>query len=131
MRYIIGLATFLFSCGHCMQTRPTCVLEQYGFIHFYNFTETAKTAFVRHEYDGHEHELFANVVEPHTMHVYRVYPGRYIIGLQYPNGTQVSLKNPKGGKNYYVPLCDTLPIVMKYPVEKDPNEGKIRPRRIG
>lgn len=124
MRYIVGLAAFLFSCGHCMQTRPTCILEQYGIVEYYNFTDTRKIAFAQRVIDdGELAPLLHNVVQPHTTHVYRLYPGIYYLGVQFMNGRREVYK-------VYVPICVTITVKMEK--KKVPQkEEVIQPRRIG
>ena len=124
MRYIIGPAAFLFSCGHCMQTRPTCILEQYGIVEFYNFTDTRKLAFAQRIIDeGILAPLIQNIVEPRTMHTYRLYPGVYYLGVQFVDGRREVYKA-------YVPICVTITVKLERR-RVAPEEEVIRPRRIG
>jgi hypothetical protein len=129
---VLLLTLTMFSCGK--RFVAPCKLDNYGIIEFYNRTDTDKTAFVKRFYDNDEMkgDWIVGNVEARTAHIYRLHPGIYSIGLRYPDGREVFLKNansPRKDKRYSLATCQTLTFNLEYVRVKSKDEGKIRPRR--
>lgn len=130
-KLLLFCASWLFvSCGHCMQTRPSCSIEPYATIEFINFTETNKLTYVQRYYDNKPlGEPMVNIVEAKTAHRYHIPPGYYELGTRRKDGTYQSWQTRADrGKWVAVAACSNTIINMserKVP----PRELKIKSRR--
>ena len=105
-----------------MQTRPTCSIENYGFIEFVNYTDTRKIAWVKRRVEGANPEPAVHEdVEARTIHTYRLKPGYYYIGTKLIDGTTHINEGT-------LRTCGTITVKME--MRKEPvKEFKIKPRR--
>jgi hypothetical protein len=107
-----------------MQTKPSCSLDNYGIIDFYNFTDTHKTAYVQRLYSGKVIEDLVYAVRPRTIVRLRFPPGYYYLAATLEDGRTLRTRNP-----ILLQTCETENYVMKYKKPTDPKDKKIRPRR--
>ena len=133
------MALTMVSCGG-KYFRAPCKLENYGIIELHNHTDTGKSAFVKRFYDNEEidSDWIAGNVEAKTIHVYRLHPGIYSIGVRFPEtviqGRPVAQRDmylfdansPRKDKRYSLAQCQTLTFNLEY--VKIKTEFKIRPR---
>jgi hypothetical protein len=101
------------------------VLENYGIIEVYNFTDTHKMAYVQRLYDGKVIEDLAYAVRPRNILRLRFPPGYYHLAATLEDGRTLQTSKP-----VLLQACEVEHLVMKYKKPESPEDKPIRPRRI-